>query len=67
MTHRAPTVLLAALGTACASTTGFNEIPLSGRIALLVVACVFVGALQMLPGPTAVTSQKNVFKRLTFA
>ena len=50
MTSRALTVLLAALGTACASTTGFNEIPLPGRVVLLVAACVFVGALQMTHG-----------------
>lgn len=47
MIRRVLWALLAALATACASATGFNEIPLSGRIALVVAACVFAGALQM--------------------
>jgi hypothetical protein len=54
MTRRAPTVLF----TACGSATGFNEIPLPGRIMLLVAACIFVGALQMVAA-----NQKNHAER----
>jgi drug/metabolite transporter (DMT)-like permease len=47
MIRRVLWALLTVLATACASTTGFNEIPLPGRIVLLVVACALVGALQI--------------------
>jgi hypothetical protein len=46
MIHRAPTVLLAALGTACASAAGFAEAPHTGQLAFLIAACVLAAALQ---------------------
>jgi len=49
MIRRVPTVLLAALGAACAGATGFHEIPLPGRIGVLVGACVLAGAVQAVP------------------
>jgi hypothetical protein len=47
---RVPTVLLAVLSTACGLSTGFPEIPLSGRIALGVVASIFAAGLQVTLG-----------------
>jgi hypothetical protein len=40
-------VLVAALATACAAGTGFEELPLPARIALLVAACGFAAGSQM--------------------
>jgi hypothetical protein len=48
MIRRGPSVLLAALATACASAAGFAEAPRPAQLILLMLACVFAAALQLL-------------------
>ncbi len=53
MIRRVLTVLLSVLVTACAAAASFTEAPSIAQLALVVAACVFTAALQLLSGPTA--------------
>jgi hypothetical protein len=53
MVRRATTVLLAALGAACASAVGFTEAPSAVQLAALGGACVIAAALQMVDSRSA--------------
>jgi hypothetical protein len=52
MARRALPVLLAALLTACAGAAGFREVPSVGQVVILVWACIFAAALQMITSST---------------
>ena len=58
--RRMPTVLLAALGTACATSAGFAEAPHAEQLAFLVAACVFAAALEAMLGNTTAAHLKKI-------
>jgi hypothetical protein len=64
--RRMPTTLLAALGTACAATAGFNDAPHAEQLAFLVAACVFAAALEAMPSNTTAAHLKKQPIRCTY-
>lgn len=63
MLRRGLTVPIVVLGTACAVTVDFNEVPIAGRIAAGIGVCFCAAAYEMITAPTP-HLPRSTFKKI---